>query len=135
MRNNFSVSVFDRLVSFISYLTVGWVGIFVLIIMYFRKRTPSRFLRFNVYQAIFISLLFFVISMGFELLFKFLSYIPFLNYLVAQISFLFNRPVLFDYSAIQVFMIGLVFYMAGVSLLGRLPRVYWVSKIIDKSAG
>ena len=73
--------------------------------------------------------------MGFELLFKFLSYIPFLNYLVAQISFLFNRPVLFDYSAIQVFMIGLVFYMAGVSLLGRLPRVYWVSNIIDKSAG
>lgn len=135
MRNNFSVSIFDRLVSFISYLTVGWVGIFVLIIMYFRKRTPSRFLRFNVYQAIFISLLFFVISMGFELLFKFLSYIPFLNYLVAQISFLFNRPVLFDYSAIQVFMIGLVFYMAGVSLLGRLPRVFWVSNIIDKSAG
>lgn len=135
MRNNFSVSIFDRLLSFISYLTVGGVGIFVLILMYFRKRTPSRFLRFNVYQAIFISLLFFVISMGFELLFKFLSYIPFLNYLVAQISFLFNRPVLFDYSAIQVFMIGLVFYMAGVSLLGRLPRVYWVSNIIDKSAG
>ena len=135
MRNNFSVSIFDRLLSFISYLTVGGVGIFVLILMYFRKRTPSRFLRFNVYQAIFISLLFFVISMGFELLFKFLSYIPFLNYLLAQISFLFNRPVLFDYSAIQVFMIGLVFYMAGVSLLGRLPRVYWVSNIIDKSAG
>lgn len=135
MRNRYSVSIFDRLVSFISYLTMGWGGIIVLILMFFRKKMPSYFLRYNVYQAIFISLLFFIISLGFGLLFKFLSYIPFLNYFVAQVSFLLNQPILFDYSIIQLFMIGLVFYMSGVSLLGRLPRVYWVSNIIDKSAG
>lgn len=128
------VSLFDRLVSFISYLTVGWGGIIVLILMHIRKKKPSRFLTYNVHQAIFIALLFFVVSMALGLLLKYLSYIPFINYLVAQISFFFNRPVFFDFSITQVFMIGLVLYMAILSLFGRYPRVYWVSKIIDNSA-
>lgn len=135
MRNTTSVGMFDRLISFISYLTVGWGGMIVMILMLIRKKHISRFLRYNVFQSIFVSLLFFVISMGLGLLFKFLSYIPFLNYVVAQISFIFNKPILFDYSPIQVFMIGLVLYMAVVSLLGKFPRVYWVSKIVDNAAG
>ncbi len=135
MRNTTSVGMFDRLISFISYLTVGWGGMIVMILMVIRKKHISRFLRYNVFQSIFVSLLFFVISMGLGLLFKFLSYIPFLNYVVAQISFIFNKPILFDYSPIQVFMIGLVLYMAVVSLLGKFPRVYWVSKIVDNAAG
>lgn len=134
MQKSYSVGIFDRLVSFVSYLTVGCVGMIVIILMYFRKKTPSHFLRYNVYQSIFFSLLFCVISLGLDLLFKFLSYIPFVKYLVAQISFMFHRPILFDYSAIQVFMLVLIFYTAGVSLLGRIPRVYWVSKIIDNVA-
>ena len=93
----------------------------------------TRFVRYNVFQSIFISLLYFVLSFGFGLILKFLSYIPFLNYLVATITFQFNRPVLFDYSLIQVFMIGLTIYMAMISLLGRRPRVFWVSRIIDNS--
>lgn len=129
------IGLFDRLVSFISYLTVGWGGIIVLILMHIRKKKPSRFLAYNVHQAVFISLLFFVVSMALGLILKYLSYIPFINYLVAQISFFFNRPVFYDFSIIQLFMIGLVLYMAVVSLLGRFPRVYWVSKIIDRSAG
>lgn len=134
MQKSYSVGIFDRLVSFVSYLTVGCVGMIVIILMYLRKKTPSHFLRYNVYQSIFFSLLFCVISLGLDLLFKFLSYIPFVKYLVAQISFMFHRPILFDYSAIQVFMLVLIFYTAGVSLLGRIPRVYWVSKIIDNVA-
>lgn len=129
-----SIGVFDRLISFISYITAGWGGMIVLVIMYFRKKTPSRFLRYNAMQSIFISLFYFIIAMGLGLILKFLSYIPFINYLVAQITFFFNRPFLFDYSLIQLFITGLIAYLAISSLLGIYPRVYWISKnIIDRN--
>ena len=106
----------------------------VLVIMYFRKKTPSRFLRYNAMQSIFISLFYFIIAMGLGLILKFLSYIPFVNYLVAQITFFFNRPFLLDYSIIQLFITGLIAYLAIASLLGIYPRVYWISKnIIDRN--
>ena len=133
MRKRRSVGIVDRLVAFLSYITAGWFGMIYCIVLFIAKKMPSCFVRYNVFQSIFISLLYFVLSFGVGLILKFLSYIPFLNYLVATITFQFNRPVLFDYSLIQVFMIGLTIYMAMISLLGRRPRVFWVSRIIDNS--
>lgn len=128
-----SVKLLDRLVAFLSYVTAGWFGMIYCIVLFVGKKMPSSFVRYNVFQSIFISLLYFVLSFGLGLVLKFLSYIPFLNYIVASITFQFNRPIFFEYSFVQTFMVGLTVYMAVVSLLGRRPRVYWVSKIIDNS--
>ena len=129
-----SIGIFDRIISFLSYITAGWGGMIVLVVMYFRKKTPSHFLRYNAMQSIFISLLYFIIAMGLGLILKFLSYIPFINYLVAQIAFFFNRPLLLDYSLIQLFTTCLIAYLAISSLLGIYPRVYWISKnIVDRN--
>ena len=129
-----SIGIFDRIISFLSYITAGWGGMMMLGVMYFRKKTPSHFLRYNAMQSIFISLLYFIIAMGLGLILKFLSYIPFINYLVAQIAFFFNRPLLLDYSLIQLFTTCLIAYLAISSLLGIYPRVYWISKnIIDRN--
>lgn len=129
-----SIGILDRIISFLSYITAGWGGMIMLVVMYFRKKTPSHFLRYNAMQSIFISLLYFIIAMGLGLILKFLSYIPFINYLVAQIAFFFNRPLLLDYSLIQLFTTGLIAYLAISSLLGIYPRVYWISKnIIDRN--
>lgn len=128
-----SVGIFDRLVSFLSYITAGWGGMIALVILYIRKKNPSRFLRYNAFQSIFISLIFFIISYGLELILKFLSLIPFLNYIVAYISLQFTKPVFFEYSLGQMFITGLTLYMAIFALLGKYPRVYWISsKIIDR---
>lgn len=128
-----SIGIFDRIISFLSYITAGWGGMIVLVVMYFRKNT-FPFLRYNAMQSIFISLLYFIIAMGLGLILKFLSYIPFINYLVAQIAFFFNRPLLLDYSLIQLFTTCLIAYLAISSLLGIYPRVYWISKnIIDRN--
>lgn len=129
-----SIGILDRIISFLSYITAGWGGMIILVVMYFRKKTPSHFLRYNAMQSIFISLLYFIIAMGLGLILKFLSYIPFINYLVAQIAFFFNRPLLLDYSLIQLFTTCLIAYLAISSLLGIYPRVYWISKnIIDRN--
>lgn len=134
MKKDFSkISFVDKLFSALSYLSAGWFGLIVSVVFYFRKKSISRYLQFNIFQSIFISLVFFVLSFGIGLIFKLLSYIPFLNYLVAQISFFLNVPVLFDYSIVQLFLTGLLIYLCVFSLLGKYPRIFYVSKIIDNS--
>ena len=46
-----SIGIFDRIISFLSYITAGWGGMIVLVVMYFRKKTPSHFLRYNAMQS------------------------------------------------------------------------------------
>lgn len=132
--SRYSVGLFDRFISCLSYLTAGWAGLIYFVVLYFKKRTPSYFVRFNVFQSIFISLLYFVLAMALGLVFQYLSYVPFINYLVSQISYIFNRPILFDYSVIQIVVFSVVIYTSIFSLLGRYPRLYWISKIIDSAA-
>lgn len=134
MKDKTSVPMLDRLGSAISYLTAGWGGVIILFILYVRKKHASHFIRFNAMQSIFIALLFFVLSMGINLLAGFLKYIPLINYLVAQILFIFNRPIFFHWSFIQIFILGLTLYMTVFSLLGRYPRIYKLSKIVDYNA-
>lgn len=132
--NKFSVSIFDRIFSAISYLTAGWGGVIILFLLYLRKKHVSHFLRFNALQSIFLALLFFILSMGVGLIANILKYIPIINYIVNSILFFFNRPILYQWSFIQLFMLGLTVYMVVFSLLGKYPRIYKLSKIIDYNA-
>ena len=132
--NKFSVSIFDRIFSAISYLTAGWGGVIILFLLYLRKKHVSHFLRFNALQSIFLALLFFILSMGVGLIANILKYIPIINYIVNSILFFFNRPILFQWSFIQLFLLGLTVYMAVFSILGKYPRIYKLSKIIDYNA-
>ncbi len=129
-----SNGIIDNILSCISYLTAGWGGLIALILFSIRKKTVSPFLRFNAMQSIFIALLFFCISFGCELIAKFLSFIPFINYLVAQITFLLNRPIFFSWSLVQAFTLGITAYCAIFALIGKYPRIYAISKLIDHNS-
>lgn len=134
MRKKETVCSGDRLLSCLSYLTAGWGGVIVLFFLYIQKKNASPFLRFNAFQSIFISLLYFVLSLSLGLLAGLLKYIPFLNYAAAQIIFLFNRPLIFNWSLVQSFMLGIVLYTSVLSLFGKYPRIYKISSIVDYNA-
>ncbi|MBQ8168281.1 hypothetical protein IJZ97_02570 [bacterium] len=64
-----------------------------------------------------------------------MSLIPFINALVAQVTFLLNAPLLGHYSLIQVFVYGLILYLAVTSFVGQYSRIPWISDIIDQNVG
>lgn len=128
-----AVTLADRLVSLLSYITAGWAGLIYLVIIYFRKKQPSRFLQYNVFQSIFISFFYFVLCMVIGFVANLLLAVPFINAIISWFILIFNRPVIFEFSIIQIFMIGLFVYMSIYALMGKYPRVYWISKIIDHS--
>lgn len=129
-----SVKTIDKIISFLSYISAGWVGFIYCIILYIGKKSPSHFLRYNVFQSIFISLLYFVLAAVLGFVFNILLHIPILNAIISWIILLFNKPMLLQYSIIQILTIVLVFYLSVTSLLGRYPRIIWISKVIDNAA-
>ena len=129
------ISLEEIFVSALTYFTMGCGGVLYCIYKYFAKKKITSFVRFNIFQSIFLSLLYFCIALAIGLLMSFLLLIPGIKYLAAQISFLLNREVLGAYSIMQIFVFGIVLYASILSALGKIPRIYWVSKIIDRQAG
>lgn len=126
------VSLTDRFVSAATYITAGWGGIVYAVIMYFRKRKISKFTTFNIFQSVFVSLLFFAVSVILGFILKILSYIPLIDYLVVRLTFFFNRPLIGDYSLIQFFVFSVVIYMTFYAALGKIPVLFWISDIIRR---
>ena len=134
MREN-TPYLIERLVAALSYLTMGMVGFVWLIIGLFTKASLKPFLKYHIFQSIFISLGFAVISIFVGWVSNILSFIPFINKLVAQINFLLNMPLIFDYSLLQTLIYAFLIYLAGTSFIGKYSYIPYVSDIIDQNVG
>lgn len=133
MRENNSPYLIERLVAGFSYLTMGMAGFIWLIIGLFTKADLKPFLQYHIFQSIFISLAFAVLSIFISWLSNLLSIVPFINKIVAQITFLLNMPLIFDYSLIQTVIYILLIYLAVTAFAGKFSYIPWISDIIDQN--
>ena len=133
MTNKYNISIFERVISVLSYLTGGFVGFVYAIGIFIMKRRLTAFLRYNILQSILVSFLIYVLSLVIGLIFSILSHIPFIQILVSWIYLIFNKSFIGSYSIIQIFIFGLYLYMAGLAFVGRYPRVYMISYIVKRS--
>lgn len=123
----------ERVIAPLSYITMGMAGFVWLLIGLFTGAPLKSFLQYHIFQSIFLSLVFVVLSMLFGWISNILSVIPFINKLVAQIVFLLNRPFFFDYSLIQSVVYGFIIYLAITSLMGKYSYIPWISDIIGQN--
>lgn len=132
MRNE-TPYLIERLIAALSYLTMGMVGFVWLIIGLFTSARLKPFLQYHIFQSIFISLGFAVLSILVGWISNLLSVIPFINKVVAQINFLLNMPLIFDYSLLQTVIYAFLAYLAITSFMGRFSYIPWISDIIDQN--
>jgi len=118
----------ERIISAATYLTAGGVGFVWLIIAAFLRKRVTPFLMYHIMQSIFISLLFYIVSLLGNLLFVILYKIPIIN----AIPYFLNLPIafLFGLSIIQVFTTTIILYLAITSGMGYYSYLPWVSNII-----
>lgn len=133
MTSQENVSIFDRVISGLSYLTAGLVGVVYLIIIAIRYRTPSRFVMFHIFQSVFLYLCYIIFNWVFWFVVGIFDHIPFLNRLVRQILFLFNMPVLFGYSICQCVLYGTIIYLAVFAFMGLYSYLPWITDVIKSN--
>ncbi len=133
MRENNSAYLIERIVAGFSYLTMGMAGFIWLIISLFTKAGLKPFLQYHIFQSIFISLAFAVLSIFVGWVSNILSFVPFINKVVAQLTFLLNMPLMFNYSLIQTVIYVLLIYLAVMAFAGKYSYIPWISEIIDQN--
>ncbi len=129
--NASSPSMLERIIAAASYLTMGFVGFVWLIIAVFTKKVLRPFLRYHVYQSIFLSIIYFLLSTFISLLFGILGYIPFLRRLVGMIAFFFNVPIFGHLSLISALILMLILYLAISAFMEKYSYIPWVSDVIN----
>lgn len=125
----------ERIVAALSYITMGFAGFIWLILGIFTKSQLRPFTQYHIFQSIFLSIAYFLLSIMCGFVLNILSFIPFINRLVAQITFYLNTPLFGSYSLIQTVVYAIVIYLAVTSFMGQYSRFPWVSDIIDQNIG
>ncbi len=125
----------ERIVSSLSYITMGFIGFIYMLLGFFTRAQLRPFTQYHIFQSIFISIAFFLLNFICGFLLSILSYVPFINKLVAQITFILNAPIVYAYSIIQIIVYGFIFYLAITSFMGIYTRIPFISDIIDQNTG
>jgi hypothetical protein len=120
----------ERLIAAASYISMGVVGFVWLLIGIFTKSNLKTYLKYHIFQSIFISFLFYIIGILLGFIMNILSLIPFINQLVLQFTFYFNAPIMFGFSFIELIMYAILLYLAATSFMGQFSYIPWVSDII-----
>ena len=118
----------ERLIAALTYLTAGGAGFVWLIIAAVTRKQVTPFLMYHILQSIFISILFFLISVFGNFLLVIIYKIPIIN----LIPVILNAPLAFanQLSIIQLFTTTIILYLAITSAMGYYSYLPWVSDII-----
>ncbi len=131
----------EKILSALSYLTCGTIGIIWLIIAYFRKIQLRQFLNFNIVQSIIISLLITAIYLVLSLLENILSLLNYIPYIGTFINSIFQFFIYYisafiipgiGFSLLQLLFLFIIGYTTIWSFLGKIPEIPVISQNIRR---
>ena len=126
--NSYSPDLGEKIISILSYLSAGMVGFIWMIIAYATGKTLKPFLKFHSYQSIFISILYYVLTLVLGILISFLKIIPFIGALVINLVMYINQyPLFLGYSIVQTVVILVIGYLIFCCIKGIEGNIYWIS--------
>lgn len=123
----------ERIVSGLSYPTMGLVGFVWLLLGLFTNAKLRPFVQYHIFQSIFISIALILLNMLLGFMLNILSAIPFLNIIVLNISMFLNAPILLNFSVIQLVVNITLLYLCISAFWGHYSYVPYVSEIIEQN--
>ncbi|MBQ8634973.1 hypothetical protein IJ425_02320 [bacterium] len=129
-------SILDRIISILAYYTFGIFSIIWLIFANLTRKRISPFLSFNMYQAIFLSIVLAIISLIYSIAINLLSIVPFIGKFAIWFDLFFNRtPLYFTFTVSGLLVSLLLLYFSFFCLIGKRPRIPLVSDIVNANFG
>lgn len=119
----------DRIISALTYLSGGFIGFLWLIFLYIKKQGVKPFVRFHIYQSIFISILYQVFMIVAGILLSFLKIIPIIGAIVFYIA---QMTIILGYSLPGLFISAVVLYLVLTAIAGKYSQLPWVSDTVRK---
>lgn len=125
-------STIERIICAASYLTMGLAGFVYLIICALQRRYMQQFLKYHVFQSIFISVILTLFGMLWDILYNMLQLIPFISGLVNIIISLLSFQYFPGFTVINLVILTFVLYCSITSLMGKYSYLPWISDNIRR---
>jgi len=121
----------EKIISIASYLTAGFVGFLYVIFAIVSKFTLRPFVKYHVYQSIFLSILCFVVMKFLELILPVLNLIPGIDFLVRTlVYFSCLNIVFFNFSVFHAVIFLVMLYLCIGVAMNKYSYIPWVSNVI-----
>ena len=124
-----SPSVVERISAIIAYI-FPLFGFLFIILAFLMKKDMKPFLKFHIFQAIFIAFGLWIIITGLTYLMNMLSIIPIIKNIVGMITFFLNTPLILGFSVVTTAYSLFVMYLIFGALMGKYSYVPYISDII-----
>jgi hypothetical protein len=139
--NSQNISPLEKIISILTYFTMGIVGLVWLIISYFTKQKPKYFLMYNIVQSMIIAIILTILKLLIDIVFSVLSLIPFINLFIAKLNLLLSLKILtittfigvLSFSIVELMLTILFFYIIIGIIVGRIFYIPYLSDFIQKS--
>lgn len=126
-----SITSGEKIIAAATYLTTGIIGFIWIIISQVTKSKIKPFLKFHIYQSIFLSILFYVFDLILQILVGIVVKIPLIGSLIYSVYFyIFNLKLIFGYSIINTLMFAIIIYLVLSALTGKDGKLPWISNTV-----
>ena len=134
--NNNNILPIEKIISVLSYITMGIAGLIWIIIAYIYKRHIKYFLMYNIIQSMVIAILLAIFKLIMSM--PILSLIPFFFFISAILNYILSIKIIrfyslglsFSFFEFVIFII-LIYIIIGVCI-GRVFYVPFLTKLINK---
>lgn len=119
----------EKFISALSYIQ-PLIGFIFIIIASLMKKDMKPFLKFHIFQSIFIAFTLWIIITGLGFAMNIVSYIPIVKNIVGMFTFFLHTPLFLGFSVIDtIYSLFILYLILGV-IKGAYSYVPWVSDII-----
>lgn len=133
------IYLIEKIISVLSYLTMGLVGLVWFVLAYFSHKKIKYFLMYNIIQSIIISILLTIIKLSVDIILSIFSKIPFLDFFAAKLYYnVISYKIIRIYSlnmsltAFEFLLLLLISYIVIGVILGRIFFVPLLTDFMQK---
>lgn len=137
VQHNSTITPIEKIISVLSYISLGIIGLIVMLIAYSQKKRLRTFLNYNVVQSVVIGVFLAIFKCVFDLILTIFSKIAFLDFIAASINILFSFEIIriynLSFSLSEIFVYILLIYIIVGVVLGRIFYIPFLSDFIAKA--
>ena len=126
------ISITDRIIAVISYLTLGLAGMIWFIVNHlFIKKPINKFLMYNLVQSFILSIIYAIFVYAYGIIAGLLFRLPLIGKLLYIIHvFVCETPIFYTMSLINFVLIIFFIYLSVFASLGQLPKIPYVTDMV-----
>ncbi len=137
--NSIKVTNIEKIISILSYITMGIVGLLWLIIAHIKNKKLRFFLMYNVVQSMVIAILLTIIKLCLDIILSILAKLPILDFIAAIIYYIISFKIIRFYSlgisftAFELILFLLLIYIIIGIFLGRIFYIPYLSDFMNRT--